>query len=144
MPLEAIFTSETSTATCANTSPTAASAGSDIQGHATHIACAELNKRLEPYREKLGPNASMASLAAAAYADRIELSATGHWATPELGYVWNCQEETGNLFAYFTQGVAISEVEVDILTGDHTVLRTDIRMDVGKSISPAIDYGQVE
>lgn len=48
------------------------------------------------------------------------------------------------MYFYFTQGAAISEVELDVLTGDHTVLRTDIKMDVGRSINPAIDYGQIE
>ena len=51
--------------------------------------------------------------------------------------------ETGNLFHYFTQGACATEVEVDTLTGDHTVLRVDINMDVGKSLNPAIDYGQM-
>ena len=48
------------------------------------------------------------------------------------------------MYFYFTQGAAISEVELDVLTGSHTVLRTDIKMDVGRSINPAIDYGQIE
>lgn len=59
---------------------------------------------------------------------------TGHSSNPN---------ETGNLFHYFTQGVCATEVEVDTLTGDHTVLRVDINMDVGKSLNPAIDYGQM-
>ena len=48
------------------------------------------------------------------------------------------------MYFYFTQGTAISEVELHVLTGSHTVLRTDIKMDVGRSINPAIDYGQIE
>lgn len=69
-----------------------------------------------------------------------------------LGYVWRSHADgggrdddgkVGNLFLYFTQGVAMSEVELDLLTGDHTILRTDIKMDVGRSLNPAIDYGQI-
>ncbi|KAF8064111.1 xanthine dehydrogenase [Lyophyllum atratum] len=144
VPLEAVFTSESSTNTVPNTVPTAGSAGSDLQGYAVHNACVELNRRLEPYRQKLGSDASLASLAAAAWGDRVSLSATGHYEAPGLGYEWNNMKKTGNLFMYFTQGVAATEVEVDTLTGDHTVLRVDIHMDVGKSLNPAIDYGQIE
>ncbi|KAJ6570341.1 molybdopterin binding aldehyde oxidase/xanthine dehydrogenase [Mycena sp. CBHHK59/15] len=144
IPLTDVFTSETSTNTVPNTLPTAASAGSDLNGYAVFNACAELNKRLEPYRQKLGSDATLAALAAAAWGDRVSLSATGHHATPTLGYEWNNFNETGNLFHYFTQGACVTEVEVDALTGDHTVLRVDINMDVGKSLNPAIDYGQIE
>ncbi|BGP19006.1 hypothetical protein JCM10213v2_007086 [Rhodosporidiobolus nylandii] len=144
VPLEAVHTAESATNTVPNTVPTAASAGSDLNGYAVLNACRELNTRLAPYREKLGPEASLSALAAAAWGDRVLLSATGFHATPNLGYVWNVQERTGDLFHYYTQGAACSEVELDVLTGDHTVLRTDIVMDVGRSINPAIDYGQVE
>ncbi|GAA5990705.1 hypothetical protein JCM10908_003197 [Rhodotorula pacifica] len=144
VPLEAVFTSETATNTVPNTVPTAASAGSDLNGYAILNACRELNKRLAPFREELGPDAPMSALAGAAWGARVSLSTTGHYATPNLGYVWNCQERTGDLFHYYTQGVAATEVELDLLTGDHTVLRTDIKMDVGRSINPAIDYGQIE
>ncbi|KAF8211716.1 xanthine dehydrogenase [Mycena galopus ATCC 62051] len=144
VPLKDVLTSETATNTVPNAVPTAASAGSDLNGYAVFNACAEINKRLEPYRQKLGPDATLAALAAAAWGDRVSLSATGHHATPTLGYEWNNPNETGNLFHYFTQGVCATEVEVDTLTGDHTVLRVDIHMDVGKSLNPAIDYGQIE
>ncbi|KAJ7054085.1 xanthine dehydrogenase [Mycena amicta] len=144
IPLKDVFTSESATNTIPNTVPTAASAGSDLNGFAVFNACAEINKRLEPYRKKLGPEAPLSALASAAWADRISLSATGHHATSDLGYEWNNPNETGNLFHYFTQGVCATEVEVDTLTGDHTVLRVDINMDVGKSLNPAVDYGQIE
>ncbi|KAF5376099.1 hypothetical protein D9615_007759 [Tricholomella constricta] len=144
IPLEAVFTSESSSNTVPNTVATAASSGSDLQGYAVHNACVELNKRLEPFRQKLGPDASLSSLAAAAWADRVSLSTTGYYKAPGLGYEWNNMKKSGNLFMYFTQGVAATEVEVDTLTGDHTVLRVDIHMDVGKSLNPAIDYGQIE
>ncbi|KAJ7468729.1 Molybdopterin-binding domain of aldehyde dehydrogenase-domain-containing protein [Mycena latifolia] len=144
VPLTDVFTSETATNTIPNAVPTAASAGSDLNGYAVFNACAEINKRLEPYRQKLGADATLAALAAAAWGDRVSLSATGHHATPTLGYEWNNPNETGNLFHYFTQGACATEVEVDTLTGDHTVLRVDINMDVGKSLNPALDYGQCE
>ncbi|GAA5895132.1 uncharacterized protein JCM6883_002329 [Sporobolomyces salmoneus] len=144
VPLEAVFTSETGSNTVINTSPTAASAGSDLNGFAVHNACVELNKRLAPFREKLGPDATMSALAAAAYGERISLSATGHHATPDLGYVWNCMEETGKLFDYYTQGVCYAEVELDVLDGSHKTTRLDIIMDVGRSLNPNIDYGQIE
>ncbi|KAJ6490221.1 Molybdopterin-binding domain of aldehyde dehydrogenase-domain-containing protein [Mycena vitilis] len=144
VPLKDVFTSETATSTVPNAVPTAASAGSDLNGYAVFNACAEINKRLEPYRQKLGADATLAALAAAAWGDRVSLSATGQHATPTLGYEWNNPNETGNLFHYFTQGACATEVEVDTLTGDHTVLRVDINMDVGKSLNPSIDYGQIE
>jgi xanthine dehydrogenase/oxidase len=85
-----VFTSETATNTVPNTVPTAASAGSDLNGYAVFKACAEINKRLEPYRQKLGSDATLAALAAAAWGDRVSLSATGYHATPTLGYEWKC------------------------------------------------------
>ncbi|KAG5636984.1 hypothetical protein H0H81_006190 [Sphagnurus paluster] len=144
VPLNDVYTSESATNTVPNTVPTAASAGTDLQGYAVYNACVELNKRLEPYRQKLGSDASLASIASAAWGDRVSLSATGYFKPPGLGYEWNNMKKSGDLFMYFTQGVAATEVEVDTLTGDHTVLRVDIHMDVGKSINPAIDYGQIE
>jgi xanthine dehydrogenase/oxidase len=68
----------------------------------------------------------------------------------QIGYVWGpnpqdpSKENTGKMFFYFTQGVTAAEVMIDTLTGDWTPLRTDIKMDVGRSINPAIDYGQIE
>ncbi|KAG5646152.1 hypothetical protein DXG03_004205 [Asterophora parasitica] len=135
---------DTDTSTIPDTVPTAASAGSDLQGYAVHNACVELNRRLEPFRQKLGKDASLSALAGAAWGDRVSLSATGYYKAPGLGYEWNNMEKSGNLFMYFTQGVAATEVEVNTLTGDHTVRRVDIHMDVGKSLNPAIDYGQIE
>jgi xanthine dehydrogenase/oxidase len=142
VPLEDVLISETATNTVANTSATAASASSDLNGYAIWNACQELNERLKPYREKLGPTASMKHLAHAAYFDRVNLSASGHYKTPDIGYNW--ETNTGLMYFYFTQGAAVSEVEVDILTGDWTCHRADVKMDVGRSINPAIDYGQIE
>lgn len=142
VPLDSVFISETATNTVANASATAASASSDLNGYAIANACAQLNERLQPYREKLGPEASMKDLAHAAYFDRVNLSAQGFYKTPEIGYTWG--ENKGKMFFYFTQGVTAAEVEIDTLTGSWTCLRADIKMDVGRSINPAIDYGQIQ
>lgn len=142
VPQESVFISETATNTVANTSSTAASASSDLNGYAIWNACEQLNSRLAPYREKLGPDTPMSKLAHAAYFDRVNLSAQGFYKTPDIGYVWG--PNTGQMFFYFTQGVTAAEVEIDTLTGDWTCLRADIKMDVGRSINPAIDYGQIE
>lgn len=142
VPLESVFISDTATNTVANSSSTAASASSDLNGYAIYNACAQLNERLQPYREKLGPGATMKDLAHMAYFDRCNLSAQGFYKTPDIGYVWGAN--TGQMFFYFTQGVAAAEVEIDTLTGDWTTRRADIKMDVGRSINPAIDYGQIE
>lgn len=142
VPLDSVFISETATNTVANTSATAASASSDLNGYAVANACEQLNARLAPYREKLGAGASMKDLAHAAYFDRVNLSAQGFYRTPEIGYTWGAN--TGKMFFYFTQGVTAAEVEVDCLTGTWTCLRADVKMDVGRSINPAIDYGQIQ
>ncbi|KAJ9607417.1 hypothetical protein H2200_008490 [Cladophialophora chaetospira] len=146
VPLDAVYTDNTSSYYTANVAPTAASAGSDLNGMAIKNACDQLNERLKPYREKFGPEASMKTIAHAAYLDRVDLSASGFWKMPTVGFRWgNYDPETQKpMYYYFTQGVACSEVELDLLTGDHTVIRTDIKMDIGQSINPAIDYGQIE
>ncbi|KAL1883938.1 hypothetical protein Daus18300_000046 [Diaporthe australafricana] len=142
VPLDNVFISETSTNTVANASATAASASSDLNGYAIYNACEQLNERLAPYREKLGPDATMKELAHAAYFDRVNLSAQGFYKTPEIGYTWG--ENKGKMYFYFTQGVAAAEVEIDTLTGTWTCLRADVKMDVGQSINPSIDYGQIQ
>jgi len=142
VPLSDVFISETATNTVPNTSSTAASASSDLNGYAIADACDQLNARLAPYREKLGKDTPLKKLAHAAYFDRVNLCANGFYKTPDIGYVWG--PNTGQMFYYFTQGVTAAEVEIDTLTGDWTCLRADIKMDVGRSINPAIDYGQIE
>jgi xanthine dehydrogenase/oxidase len=134
VPLDAVHISETKTDSVANTSSTAASASSDLNGMAVKNACDQLNERLQPYREKFGSKATMAELAHAAYFDRVNLSANGFYKTPDIGYTWNVDLEKqtptfpGPMFYYFTQGVALAEVEIDTLTGDFSVLRADIKM----------------
>ncbi|KAJ2573629.1 hypothetical protein GGH95_004038, partial [Coemansia sp. RSA 1836] len=141
LPLESIFISETATNTAANTSPTAASASSDLNGFAVYNACKELADRLRPYRERMAGE-PFAKIAKVAYLDRCNLTAAGHYCTPDIGFNWEKNE--GMLYFYFTQGVAIAEVELDTLTGSHSTLRVDIIMDVGRSLNKAIDIGQIE
>ncbi|KAJ1945750.1 hypothetical protein FBU59_002218, partial [Linderina macrospora] len=141
VPLDAVFISETATNTAANTSPTAASASSDLNGFAVYNACRDLADRLRPYREQYASE-PFAKAAKMAYFDRVNLSAVGHYATPDIGFDWEKNE--GQFFFYFTQGVAAAEVELDTLTGAHTTRRVDILMDVGKSLNKAIDIGQIE
>ncbi|KAF3001822.1 hypothetical protein E8E13_003469 [Curvularia kusanoi] len=144
--LDAVYTPDSQTYQIANASPTAASSGSDLNGMAVQNACEQLNERLAPYRAKLGANAKLKEIARAAYLDRVNLAANGFWKMPKVGYVWGDTnlDTVKPMYYYWTQGAAVSEVELDCLTGDHTVLRSDILMDVGKSINPAIDYGQIE
>ncbi|KAI5635560.1 molybdopterin-binding domain of aldehyde dehydrogenase domain-containing protein [Phthorimaea operculella] len=139
--VEKIHIVETATDKVPNTSATAASAGSDLNGMAVLEACERLNKRLQPIKDK-NPNGTWEQWISTAYVERISLSATGFHATPDIGY--NFKENTGKPFNYFTYGVACTEVEIDCLSGDHMVLRSDIVMDLGESINPAIDIGQIE
>ncbi|KAL4930430.1 Molybdopterin-binding domain of aldehyde dehydrogenase-domain-containing protein [Aspergillus undulatus] len=146
VPVDQVYTQDTSSYQTANASPTAASSGSDLNGMAVKHACDQINERLRPYRAGLGADATLGDIAIAAYRDRVNLSATGFYKVPSIGYDWgNYDPDTVKpMYFYWTQGVACTEVELDLLTGDHTVLRTDIKMDVGRSINPAIDYGQIE
>ncbi|CAG8450196.1 3393_t:CDS:10 [Diversispora eburnea] len=132
---------ETATNLVINTSPTAASVSSDINGFAVFNACQTLSERLKPYREKM-PGKSFKEIVLAAYLDRVNLSVNGFYKTPDINHNWDKNE--GQAFYYFTTGVACTEVEVDILTGDHTIIRTDLVMDIGRSLNYAIDVGQIE
>uniref|UniRef100_A0A3Q3N181 Xanthine dehydrogenase/oxidase n=1 Tax=Mastacembelus armatus TaxID=205130 RepID=A0A3Q3N181_9TELE len=141
IPCSKIHISETSTNTVPNTSPTAASASSDLNGAAVQNACKVLVSRLEPYKTR-NPEGSWDDWVKAAYFDRVSLSANGFYKTPDLGY--DFESNSGRAFNYFSYGVACSEVEVDCLTGAHKNLSTTIVMDVGHSLNPALDIGQVE
>jgi len=138
VPLSSVHISETATDKVPNASPTAASASSDMYGAAAVDACNQLNARLAPYREKM-PGKSFTEIVSAAYFDRVDLSAHGFYATPEITGFGGTRP-----FNYLTYGAAVTEVELDTLTGDWHVLRSDVVMDVGKSLNPAIDIGQVE
>ena len=141
IPFEKIHISETATDKVPNSSATAASAGSDLNGEAVLRACNILYERLAPYREK-HPDNEWDFWVNKAYFDRVSLSASGFYATPNIGY--DFASNSGHPFNYYTYGAACSEVEIDCLTGDHQVIRTDIVMDLGSSINPAIDIGQIE
>lgn len=136
-----VHVSETATDKIPNASATAASQGTDLYCMATFNACEILNERLAPFREKM-PGASFKELVQAAWFDRVNLSAQAFYKVPVSGF--NFETGEGKPFCYFTSGVAATEVQIDTLTGDYRPLRTDIVMDVGKSINPAIDVGQIE
>ena len=127
----------------ANTIATAASMSTDLYGMATLDACKQILKRLVPIRNQLGPDATLSAIATAAFFNRIDLTAHGFFALngTRCGYDWNMMKPTnlpvdvienswrGQPFNYFTQGIAYCEVEIDVLTGDHRVLRSEILVD---------------
>ena len=143
-----------------NTSPTAASSGSDLNGMAALNAAMIIRTRMEKVAAKhlkakatslkfvqgkvtAGKNSMpFAALAAACKAARVSLSSTGYYATPEIH--WDRAKAKGQPFFYFANGAACSEVLIDTLTGEMKVTRVDILHDVGKSLNPAIDIGQIE
>lgn len=147
-----VYIAETSTDKVPNASPTAASASSDLYGAAIADACRQLNERLAPVKARIGEDASkdFAAVCNAAYFARVDLSAHGFYSTPDLVWEWEgggvCTRPSprSRPFNYFCFGAGVSEVEVDTLSGDVNLLRTDIVMDVGDSINPALDVGQVE
>ncbi|KAF2076171.1 hypothetical protein CYY_002524 [Polysphondylium violaceum] len=144
VPLENVFIAETATDKVANTTPTAASVSSDMNGMAVLDACEQINARLEPLREK-NPQLTFKQLVSLAHNERVNLSANGFYATPNVGYAFKeSGVGDGVPFNYFNYGAACSEVEIDVLTGDFTTLRSDIILDVGDSLNPTIDIGQVE
>lgn len=141
-----------------NTSPTAASSGTDINGMAVLNACQKLKQRLvdfaceaytvdtvefENSKVKIGnKNIGFSELVKQAYLSRVSLSATGFYKTPEIHY--DRKKAQGKPFFYYANGAAITEVAVDTLSGETKILRTDILHDVGDSLNPAIDIGQIE
>jgi xanthine dehydrogenase large subunit len=139
--LERVKITATSTGKVPNTSPTAASSGTDLNGEAARAACRVLKERLAPFREKK-PDASFAQIVRDAFLARTPLSATGYFRTP--GIHFDRDKFRGEPFFYFAYGAAVSEVIVDVLTGEWRLLRADLLQDVGRSLNPAIDRGQVE
>jgi xanthine dehydrogenase large subunit len=85
---------------------------------------------------------SFAAAAALSYTNRVSLSATGFYKTPDLN--WDRINGTGRPFFYFAQGIALTEVVIDTLTGENRILRTDVIHDAGASLNPALDIGQIE
>jgi len=160
VPLEAVRLMPTATEKVPNTSPTAASSGSDLNGAAARLAARAIRDRLAAVvAERLGGRPgevtfqggqvrcgrkamSFAEAARAAHGARVGLSATGFYRTPKLHY--DRKRHRGRPFLYFSQGAAVSEVEVDTLTGEYRVVRVDLLHDCGGSINPALDRGQVE
>lgn len=140
IPASKIHIAQTSTREAANTSPTAASAGSDLNGAATKDACDQLKERLKPYLAKA--DVTWEQAVHSAYIDRVNLSAVGHYKTPVKGMDW--ENGKGEPFAYWTQGVVCTEAEVDVLTGDSRIVRADVTLDLARSINPGIDIGQIE
>lgn len=138
IPIEDVFVMTTSTEKNANTSPTAASSGSDINGAAALLACEKILERLNPLREK---NQSWKELVVKAYLERISLCDYAHFKTEGIGF--DKKTSQGTAFKYYTSGVALSEVLIDTYTGDLKVLRSDLLMDLGRPMNPGIDMGQV-
>jgi xanthine dehydrogenase large subunit len=131
IPLDRIRVMPTRTDKVPNTSATAASASTDLNGAAVLDACQQLKARLAPYPD-----------IASAYRDRVPLFAQGFYRTPGIQY--DPVTLTGKPFHYFVWGASVSEVEIDLFTGDSRVLRVDLLEDVGASVSPLIDRGQIE
>ncbi|NDW20344.1 xanthine dehydrogenase molybdopterin binding subunit [Alteromonas hispanica] len=160
--LSMIEVTSTRTDKVPNTSPTAASSGTDMNGKAVQNACITLKARLAScFATKIGKpelanhvtftdglvrlnDESMAfsELVQAAYFERISLSTSGYYKTPKLAY--NRETGEGRPFFYFAYGVSMSEVSIDTLTGEYKVDSVDIIHDVGNSLNPAIDIGQIE
>lgn len=150
----------TSTDKVPNTSPTAASSGTDLNGMAAKAAAETIKGRMtEVAAEYFGVAAEIivfadglvkagnrtmtfAELAHLSHANRVQLSSTGYYRTPTLS--WDVATMRGKPFYYFVHSAAVSEVAIDTLTGEWKSLRTDILHDAGKSLNPAVDKGQVE
>ena len=150
----------TNTAKVPNTSPTAASSGSDLNGHAARIAAETIRARMaEVAAGELGvapedivfqggqagvdgKSLSFRDLAKKCVQARVSLSSTGHYATPKI--TWDRPNANGRPFLYYAYGAACAEVTIDTLTGEMKVDRIDILHDVGRSLNPAIDIGQIE
>ncbi len=152
--------SATTTGKVPNTSPTAASSGSDLNGMAAKNAADQIRARMsEVAADHFGVpkgeiafaanriyagnrSVSFAELAAMTWEKRVSLSATGFYRTPKIH--WDFATNTGRPFYYFAYGIAASEVAIDTLTGEMRVLRAELIQDCGQSLNPAIDLGQIE
>ncbi|OQR93686.1 xanthine dehydrogenase [Achlya hypogyna] len=148
IPMDSVTIHDTSTDKVANTQPSAASMSTDLYGMATLDACEQILARLAPVAARLGPDAAFADVVKTAYFERVDLSAHGYYVVPDenCGYDWSksVDEQTSTAFNYYTTGVGCTEIELDVLTGDVHMRQVDIYMDIGASINPAIDIGQIE
>jgi xanthine dehydrogenase large subunit len=144
VPFEAVRCTATDTHKVANTSATAASTGSDLNGKAAQDAARQIRQRLDAFAATHAPGRTLpfVELVQAAYLARVQLWSDGFYATPGLS--WDRATMQGRPFFYFAYGAAVSEVIVDTLTGEHRLLRADLLHDVGRSLNPAVDIGQVE
>jgi xanthine dehydrogenase large subunit len=158
--LENIRVSATTTGKVPNTSPTAASCGSDLNGMAALNAAQEIKGRMTDIAAKhfdVPPSEilfaanriyagnrslSFSELALLCWDQRVSLSATGYYRTPKIN--WDPKTNTGRPFYYFVYGAAAAEVAIDTLTGEMRVLRAELLQDCGKSLNPALDLGQIE
>jgi len=158
--LEAVKITATDTGKVPNTSATAASSGSDLNGMAVKAACDTIRDRMaaclaSEYQVAkaevqfadgsvtVGHEVmSFAQAAQLAYQNRVSLSATGFYKTPKVA--WDRVRGQGRPFFYFAYGAAITEVVIDTLSGESRILRTDILHDAGASLNPALDVGQIE
>ena len=156
----AVRITATTTGKVPNTSATAASSGADLNGMAAKAAAATIRNRLVDFAAKqwkvpksrirfengqvlIGNRAiPFGDLARQAHIARISLSSTGYYATPKIH--WDRARGKGRPFFYFAYGAACSEVTIDTLTGEMKVDRVDILHDVGRSLNPGLDIGQVE
>ena len=150
----------TTTGKVPNTSATAASSGSDLNGMAAQAAALTIRERLArfaaekhgvppeqvaflPGRVRVGnQEVAFADLVKQAYMARVQLSATGFYRTPTIH--WDRASGKGHPFYYFAYGAAVAEVAIDTLTGEYRVERVDILHEAGNSLNPAIDLGQIE
>ena len=147
----------TDTGKVPNTSATAASSGTDLNGMAVQIACDTIRDRIAAcVKEHHGGTVRFeagqviagdvtmpfAQAAMLAYTNRVSLSATGFYKTPDLS--WDRIKGQGRPFFYFAQGIALTEVVIDTLTGENRILRCDVIHDAGASLNPALDVGQIE
>lgn len=144
IPLESVRCTATDTSKVANTSATAASTGADLNGKAAQDAARKIRARLDAFADQQfgRRDVTFGELVQAAYIARVQLWSDGFYATPGLS--WDRATMTGKPFFYFAYGAAVSEVVVDTLTGEHKLLAADLLHDVGTSLNPALDIGQVE
>jgi xanthine dehydrogenase large subunit len=144
VPVGTVKVSATRTDKVPNTSATAASSGSDLNGMAAQRAAETIRERLDTFAkgQEGSEEWSFAELCRRAHLARIPLFATGYYATPKIHY--DRATHRGRPFLYFAYGASLSEVVIDTLTGEHKVVAVDILHDVGRSLNPAIDLGQIE
>ena len=158
--LDQVRVTATDTSKVPNTSATAASAGSDLNGKAAQAAARTIRERLQAFAAEayqipfedvvfeagkvhIGEHTlNFAALVHQAYMARISLSSTGFYRTPKIHY--DPKTFSGRPFFYFAWGAAVTEVAIDTLTGENRILRVDILQDAGESLNPALDIGQIE